>query len=424
VSVDLARRLLAAGVVQRDEAQRALFTHMTRGVPLLRALLESGAVTPRALDDELARTELPELRTVVPVLRLLESLPAGVCKALQAMPVRLDALTGTVDVATVDPFNRHVEQEFAHLLRAPIRLIRAPLAALDDAFRKLEQAEEGPSTRERPTPPPRASRRTPAYLTRPDLDAEVPQRPGVPQLRRPVSEIPIPLVRRSPTEAGRHSALPPAPRLPVFHGLPGAHDGAENEGRQSDGEQRDAEAVPRTTTARPPGATHGPFSSRAPHGPFPDTGPLLDAIRASRSRDEIIDLLLNGLAMVAGRVGAFVVRKGDYHGWRCNEAMADVTTFREVRIPGELPSVLATAAATGFYLGPVPKTAAHATLLKLLGGVAVEIAATPVRVEGKLAMIVLLDDLGDSMLATKRAEELGRLAGEALGRIVQRDKQS
>jgi predicted DNA repair protein MutK len=118
------------------------------------------------------------------------------------------------------------------------------------------------------------------------------------------------------------------------------------------------------------------------------------------------------------------VRKGDYHGWRCNEAMADVTTFREVRIPGELPSVLATAAATGFYLGPVPKTAAHATLLKLLGGVAVEIAATPVRVEGKLAMIVLLDDLGDSMLATKRAEELGRLAGEALGRIVQRDKQS
>lgn len=371
--------------------QRALFVHMSRSVPLLRALLDTGAVTASALDEELARSELPSVRTVVPILRLLEALPAGICTALLAAPIRLDARTGTVDVATADPFDQHVGREFGFHLRAPIRLIRAPLAALDDAFRKLDQTEDAAQTRERDRPssipaPPRLSRRTPPYLSRPDLEAMMAPQLGVPQLRRPTSDLPIPLVRRTGNDA---------------HAM-------------DDGQRR----VP---TVRPP----GPFASNAPVGPYPDAGPLIDAIRASRSRDEIIDLLINGLAMVAGRVGLFVVRRSEFHGWRCNEAMADLTAFREVHIALEQPSLLATAAATGFYLGPIPRTRTHAHLIQVMGGMTTnEVAATPVRVEGKLAMLLFLDELGDTMIATRRAEDLGRIAGEALGRIVQRDKQS
>lgn len=355
--------------------QHVLFQHVTRRLPLAKLLNELPQPGAQTIEEELAKIDAPFVRTVAPVTRLVETLPPGLCRVLLALPVRQDILTRTVDVATFDPRDQHIEREFGYHLQAPIRLIRAPLAAIEEALRRLEEPTPAPEA-PRPPPPDRVARRTPPYLLRSQIEAAA---NSVPQLRAP-SERPIPLVRRT-------------------EGVPVSSAAVQSL---------------RSTTQRP----IGPFSAGAPRGPFPDPGPLYDAIRGAANRDEVIDLLLNGLAMLAGRAGTFVVRKSEYQGWRCNEALAHGETFREVRIPADVPSIFATAAATGFYLGPLPPNAIHAELLGVMGGIAGEVAVSPLRVEGRLALLLFLDDIGDTMLATRRAEELGRVAGEALGRMV------
>ncbi|MCS6898703.1 MAG: hypothetical protein RMJ98_03110 [Myxococcales bacterium] len=373
MSVDLTRKLLALGLVQREEVQHVLFQHVTRRVPLARLLSDLRLPGSQSLEDELAKSDAPFVRTVAPVTRLVEALPSGLCRALLALPIRQDVLTRTVDVATFDPRDPHVAREFGYHLQTPIRLIRAPLTALEEALRRLEESRPLP---EPPRPAQdRVARRTPPYLLRSQIEATA---GSIPQLRVP-SEPPIPLVRRSES-------------LPVNNSM----------------------GALRSSTDRP----SGPFSPHAPRGPFPDPSPLYDAIRHATSRDEVIDLLLNGLAMLAGRTGTFVVRKTEYQGWRCNETLADPEAFRGIRIPTDVPSIFATAAATGFYLGPLPANSVHAELLSVMGGIASEVAVSPLRVQGRLALLLFLDDIGDTMLATRRAEELGRVAGERLSRLV------
>jgi DUF971 family protein len=47
-----------------------------------------------------------------------------------------------------------------------------------------------------------------------------------------------------------------------------------------------------------------------------------------------------------------------------------------------------------------------------------DVAVVPVRVSGKTAVIIVADDLIDTMISTRGLEELARAAGEAFGRIV------
>jgi hypothetical protein len=393
VPLDFARKLVESGIVQRDEMDRALFAHLSRGVPIVVSLVAAGALSHRTLEDELGRNDAPTMRSVAAVSRLVEQLPAGICRALLAVPVRLDARTGTVDVAAVDPNDPHVPTEFGFHLKAPIRMVRAPLSAIEEALRALETPEPTPAPRASSRPPPaRQSRRTPPYLSR---EAAMAVDAVVPQMRRNNSDMPIPLIRKQ-TVAPPPMARPPsiAPDFPVA---------IERSPEASEGE----EPAPRTAT----------FSPRAPHAPLPPLDALKEAIRTAQTRDDVIDLLLRGVCTFAGRAGAFVSRRGEYRGWRCNAELASIEVFREVTIPADQPSILATAAATGTYLGPVPRTAAHAELLRVMG-YATEVAALPVRVDGVLAMILVLDDLADTMLGTRRAEELALVAGEALARIL------
>ena len=390
--LELARKLLSSGIVQKDELERALAAHLARGVPLLRALIDAGALSHRVLEDELGRIDVPTIRSVMPIRKLYDALPVGMCRALLALPVRLDPRTKTVDVAAADPFGKHVEKEFGYHLRAPIRVIRAPLGAIEEALARVdvEPGFEAGRASSRPPPPPRVGRITPTYLER----FEEPQYvPTIPHLGRHNSDMPIPLTR---SKAPAVPSVPPPP-LPAESSLAASL----------------ASVIPSTQP--------GPFSPRAPSGPFPSTAPVLQAIHDATSRDEVVDLLLSGLSVIAGRVGAFVVRKGEFRGWRCTPSMGDAESFRAIAIPASIPSILATAAATGFYLGPVPRTAAHATLHAFLGDGG-EVAASPVRIEGVLAMVLLLGDLGDSMIATRRAEELAKAAGESLAKVVQKER--
>lgn len=398
MATNVTRRLVSAGVVQRDEMERAVFAHVTSGTPVLRALIEAGALSAPLLEAELSNLETPLQKTVVPLLKLYDALPPGLCRALLALPIRRDAMTGVVDVAAVDPIDGHVAEELSYHLRAPVRIVRASLAVIEDAIIHVEQGLPVERPSQLPAPPPRVSRKTPPYMSRDESgQGLIPASPPVPQIRQHNSDMPIPLVRRT------------SMRAPVIDKVPESMDLGS--------------LPPPQPLTHPPSTRPGPFNPRAPRGPLPDLGPVMDAIRAARTRDEIMDLLLNGLAMTAARVGAFVVRKGQFRGFRCNEAMADLRSFRALEIPVDVPSVLATAATTGVYLGPIPRTEAHVGLLTAMGGAFTEVAVVPVHVDGLLAMMLMLDELGDSMVATRRAEQLGKAAGEALARVLQREKQ-
>jgi hypothetical protein len=53
--------------------------------------------------------------------------------------MRQDPITKTVDVAAVDPYDQHLVHELSFHLGVPIRIVRAPLAAIASALEVLEQ---------------------------------------------------------------------------------------------------------------------------------------------------------------------------------------------------------------------------------------------------------------------------------------------
>ncbi|MFO0659629.1 MAG: hypothetical protein U0165_07340 [Polyangiaceae bacterium] len=438
-----------------------LLAFSTEGISAIRAVVNLGFLTTRAVEAELGRNEVPTLRSVVPVARLIEALPSGICQRLMAIPVRADALTGTIDVAAVDPLDPHIQSEFSFHLKAPVRVVRAPLATMEEALLRLDPVPRPASKSSASMPAWRPERPTPPYQIRPNLDDLPPA--SMPRLRVVERDEPIPLVRRSPDRAAPNSTNGPSSRVPTQAPPPSLGAPGSSQAGSIQAPQASSEAAPRTadwsTPAAGPASVRpsqpltppmlrvvspataekiepevetrraamvGPptrpqgFSPRAPRGPFPLLDGFLAAIRVANSREEIVGPLLEGLNTVAAAVGVLVVRKGEFQGWRCNDALADQEAFRALKIRADVPSLFATAAATGFYLGPIPKTPTHAPLVQLLGESAAEVSATPVRVSGKLALMVFLHDLGDTMLATRRSEDLARAAGDALARLVKK----
>jgi hypothetical protein len=409
VSVELGRRLLASGAVGQAEVQAALLRHLTHGTPFVRVLLELGHLTESGLEAELARSSVPVLKTVVPLPAIVDELPKDLCKTLLAVPVRRDPRTGLVDVAAVDPFDAHIAEEFSQHLSSEVRLLRASLLAVDQALSRIEQGE---------------------YSSTVILRKSAPPRP--PSVHPPGSGPPIPLVRKAVAKAAavevlgvrdiieqmegdgtltdddgepimhlRATRVPRAPSLPSF----------------SDAE-RSAGAAPSRPMTTPPSTTRGPFSPRAPAAPFPDIQSVLDAMETSESRDEVIDCLIVGMSTVARRVGVFAAKKGGFRGVACNTELGDPEVFRAIEVSGDMPTVIASAAKSGSYLGPMPETPPHEALRRFMGEVSGEVAAVLVRVAGRPAVVLFADELGDSMIATRRAEELGREAGHAFSRIL------
>jgi len=136
------------------------------------------------------------------------------------------------------------------------------------------------------------------------------------------------------------------------------------------------------------------------------------------TRDEVIDCLIVGMSTVARRVGVFAVKKGCYRGVACNTALGDAERFRGIEISAEATTILGIAATSGSYLGPLPVTQPHQDLLAFMKDVSNEVSASLIRVAGRPAVILFAEGLGDTMIATRRAEELGHDASVAFSRIL------
>src|SRR5262249_11107008 len=120
------------------EVEAALFLSVAKGVPFPRVLLDRGAVTERGLEEELERLGGLALRQVAGASEIWARLPRAMCRRLAALPTRMDPATGSVEVAAPDLLDTHVGSESGFHLGVPIRVLRAPIAAVEEAIRRLE----------------------------------------------------------------------------------------------------------------------------------------------------------------------------------------------------------------------------------------------------------------------------------------------
>lgn len=180
--IELGSRLIAAGLVMPEEVEAALFLSVLRGMPFMRALLDRGAIRENELEKELERGGEIAVRDVEIERTLYERLPTGMCRRFAAVPIRYEAGENMAEIAAADPFDPHIAVEFTFHLRMPVCILRAPLAAIEDALRRSDLA---PQSIPPPLPDPNHRRATPPFPH------------GAPESAGPYPpEIPIPLTRR------------------------------------------------------------------------------------------------------------------------------------------------------------------------------------------------------------------------------------
>jgi hypothetical protein len=417
VTLALARSLLLADAVTPQALGQALLVSATRGTSLVRALLATRAIDAGRLEQQLEQGDAPTMRHVAPVMSLVQHLPPGLCERLLALPVRRDPRTGTIDVAVVDARDPHPVEEIGHWLRAPVRMVRTSLASMEAALRRIhEKPEHGVRTLAAPiwvpavAEPPQDMSRTPAY--------------GSPAMLLDESELKDDLDDSSPTDVGDFPVEPDipfsltrrsvAPVSIIELGPPAIERDAHSEGDPVLDLRR------RKPSVAPPAPSVAPLAPNAPRHPFPDVRPILEAIRDSNDRDTILELLVAGARTAARKVAVLAVKREAVVGWTCSPELGDRSTLRQARVSVNMSDVLAEALGSDVArLVRIPKDAAHAPLLSAMAAAPRgEVALAAVKVDGKAIALLFADELGDTLVATRRMEELARVAGESLGRLL------
>lgn len=362
MSVEVVSLLLRAGA-SVPEVEDALGRAAGTGQALARTLDEGSTSLRARFERELMRMETPSIELVRPELEQLALLPAGLAERLGAVPVRRDPRSGRVDVAVVDPLDRHVSSELEFHLGAKVRVLRAEPEALRAAL-------AGTAAARSPSGPP------------------------------------LPLVRK--TGSGVLS--------------PERSDGTAPE----DEPVLNLSRRPKTTiTSAPtvePGAEPRPVPAPEP-GPAPVLEPALPLAEVeatfarTRTPDDVVAALLLGLA--PARAIVLAVRSKAYVG-RAGSSELSQVAVRKIEIPTSSPSVVQTATRSGFYLGALPHTPAHSGLRELFGEADDDRYVATVSASGHPSLVIALDPsaLGGSMDATKRVDELAILAGKSLERIL------
>lgn len=429
MAFELGRTLILADAVAPESLAHALLVVATSGVCLPRALVAVGAIEVDRLEEHLARADAPMLRHVVPVPELVEKLPHGLCERLLAIPVRQDPRTGTVDVAVVDARDTHARDETAFWLEAPVRLVRTSFAAMDAALKRTRIVpERGVRSLAAPIWVPigkevRKVAETPLYGTRAvadpvDDEEDDLTRTEIGDFPNVDPNIPIPLSRRSL----RPVSIVEVDGASVAIGIEGANAVHEQE-PVVDLRQRKRASVPPAAepspASRTPITARGPYAPNAPTLPFADIGTIVEALRTAGDRDKIVDLVLAGARTVARRVAVFAVKRDELGGWACTPELGDRAALRKTRIPLDAASLFTRAVEGGTHLGRLAKIDAHAALFEVMHGApANEVAVTGIRIEGRPGLVVLADEVGDTLIATRRLDELARVAGDAFAALL------
>jgi hypothetical protein len=98
--------------------------------------------------------------------------------------------------------------------------------------------------------------------------------------------------------------------------------------------------------------------------------------------------------------------------------MGDEARIKDVRVPLAGPSIFATVASGGTYLGPIYGVEAHKALLALLPNAAETVAVAAVRLKGRPLVLVLAEGMERPVQDVRMIDDVARAAGEAFARIL------
>ena len=457
MTYELARALLFTEAVDSPALGGALLHAARDRSSLVRALSTHELLPAEELDAELGGAGRKGDEALSPSRRLMASLPAGLCARLVAVPL-LD-LGNVIEVAVADVRDRHVAEELSYWLGKDVRLVPASIWAIDEAIASLRPGSKRPSA---PVPASRRGERGELrYSQAPPTLPTVPQFPHAPDFEeiarapppepRPTSQTPAwGTVVELAVSAGAVVSDPPA-ALDVG----GERDADDERAAESEG------AALRRAMHLPPAAPVPRFSSRPPatppmrfpssipppmpsashaalrnanasasvngkSNPPPPTAPLepvdahdsLTRLREAMDREALVDALVRAAGVVARRVAVFAVRRSGFAGWSCSRGFAERDRLRELTLPLGAPSVLALATAAGSYFGPILPNDAHARLMAVMEHATRDVAVLAIKAQGRAALVLLADELDDSMLGTRYLDQVSRAAGEALSRIL------
>ena len=407
------RRLLDGGLVPRAEVEVALLQSVIREISLVQAIAAQRGEWTALLEQELSRAAVPLVRRVHPKIELCALLPVGMCERLLALPVRQEAITRTVDVAAVDPFDSHIQQEFSFHLDAPVRMLRASLtdivAALDGmhtggAFAagvsEMLGMQRERTPRHGSDPPP------PALLAEAEAEAEPEPEPAPdPGFAANPSQPPLPLVQRS--SSGPRQSSSAAPRTAA-----GTSPGVGVLARPSPLDH-DERGEPVIDLTRPkPEASEALTRSRLREA---DLVQVERQLAQTKSPDDVVELLVEH-ACPEGSTLVFSVKVDDYVA---RSASFDVQGLRDVSLPRSRPNVFQAALESGHYLGKLPETLVHALIRDLLAErLGPEVYVAPVLVTGRASLMLLSTGFERSFATTRRIDRLVTAAGDALERLV------
>jgi hypothetical protein len=146
----------------------------------------------------------------------------------------------------------------------------------------------------------------------------------------------------------------------------------------------------------------------------------LECIRAATDRDQILELVVEGVRTVAPRVAVLAVRKDMLVGWTSSPEMARREELRAVRFtPGPDNALDGVLASEGASFVRIPKDATHAPLLGGLSPAPTgDVALVIIRVESRPVALVMADGFDDDFAIAKRLEEVAQAASEALATLL------
>ncbi|MEZ4337736.1 MAG: hypothetical protein R3B82_14040 [Sandaracinaceae bacterium] len=161
--------------------------------------------------------------------------------------------------------------------------------------------------------------------------------------------------------------------------------------------------------------------SRPPPRPakLPEIGGTLSAIRASRDRDEVVDLACQGALSVSRATVLLALRKGVLKGWGGAGANISSDAVRNLWIPTSSPSMFRDVVAKREpYHGPAGTAAADGLFRAALGSRGGPVSLQPVVVANKLVAVLAADDVKFGDKGRERIETLARAVSEAFERII------
>jgi hypothetical protein len=150
---------------------------------------------------------------------------------------------------------------------------------------------------------------------------------------------------------------------------------------------------------------------------LPDPASTLSDLRSAETRDDVLALVEKSARSVARRVALLVMRKEALVGWSCSLEFGPADALSALSISTRAPSLLNSVFEGEVYLGPLMGSVGTA-LLQVMGTATRDVALVAIRASKKPVILVVCDDLSDTLLATRHLEVMAKVAGEAIERVV------